>query len=350
MDVTKLEAYLGIPMPSIEFVEEPDERDKSRTVLYTVLDELGACSGKLEFRLGAGFVNPDIRLLEGEARKAFVSSGIFPKKHLKHCEILVVSASLPMSFYDDISFTGDESYRVCGMRFLAGVEFCKHVSDLLVMTNVARVGAIELRHSVLVQDDETLDFSEIPQMEGCSLQRAAKVAEQMGWPRLTDLDIETVWRWVTKNHQMMEGFDGNTMSRALAAFSRLFEHKTADEPMQLLWALVGLEALYVKGKAELAQQVREKAQVLLGPQVAFKKKLTQMYDFRSRFVHGDLDFPGLCLIGDARETVGKFDNDLLDAIAVAVALLAGTIQEVIRRDWSGLRFEYTVADSGMAAT
>ena len=120
--------------------------------------------------------------------------------------------------------------------------------------------------------------------------------------------------------------------------------------MQLFWALVGLEALYVHGKAELAQQVREKSQVLLGKQVTFKKRITQMYDFRSRFLHGDLDFPGLCLVGDARETVARFDSELLEAIAMAVAVLVGTIQEVIRRDWAGLRFDYTVADSTKTAT
>jgi hypothetical protein len=116
--------------------------------------------------------------------------------------------------------------------------------------------------------------------------------------------------------------------------------------MQLLWALVGLEALYVHGKSELAQQVRDKAQAFLGAQEKFKKAVTKMYDFRSRFVHGDLDFPGLCLIGDARKTVERFDDELRDATAVAVAMLVGTLQEVIRRDWDGLRFDYTISNIG----
>ena len=59
-----------------------------------------------------------------------------------------------------------------------------------------------------------------------------------------------------------------------------------------------------------------------------------VYDFRSRFVHGDLDFAGLCMIGDARDTVARFDDELRDATAVAVALLAGTLQEVIRLCWN----------------
>jgi Apea-like HEPN len=336
-------------MPSIELFEKPDQKDKSRTVLYAALDDLCACSNKLEFRVGSSFVRPEFRLLDEGAREVIVRNQIFPKKDLKTCEVLVVSATVRLSSYDDLSWSGDESDTPAAMRVLARVEFCKHLSDLLVMANIARVGAIELHYSVVVQDNEALDVSEIPKMEGYSVQQAAIAAEQLGWPRLVDLDIQTVWRWVTKHHQMMEGFDGTTMGRAIAAFSRLFEHKTADEPMQLLWALVGLEALYVTGKAELAQQLRERAQVLLGPQESFKKKLTRMYDFRSRFVHGKLDFPGLCLFGEAREAVARYDHELLEAIAVAVALLAGTIQEVVRRDWAGLRFGYTVADSANSA-
>jgi hypothetical protein len=235
-------------------------------------------------------------------------------------------------------------------RALAQSEFLKRVSDLLVMANVGRVGSVELLGSALVQDGVISEFAHVPAMDGYALQRAAKVAGQMGWPRLGVLDIRTVWAWAAKHRDMLEAFDSTALGRALSAFSRLFERNTADQPMQLLWALVGLEALYVRGKTDLLQQVREKSQVLLGQQQAYKKKITQMYEFRSRFVHGDLDFPGLYLFGDAREVVGKYDQGLYDAIAVAVAVLVATIQEVIRRDWSGLRFDYTATDSATADT
>jgi hypothetical protein len=345
MDKMKLEAYLGIPMPSIEVFEKPDQKDKCRTVLYAALDDLCACSNKLEFRLGRSLVRPEIRLLDEQQREQISRDRLFPKKHLKECEVMLVAAAIPKSAYDDLPQSGDDADGSSVRRFVARVEYCKRVSDLLVFANIARVGAIELRHSVVVQDDGVLDFSEVPVMEAYSLQQAAKVAAQMGWPCLAELDIYAVWGWATKYLHEIDGFGGTPMSRAVAAFSRLFEHKTTDEPMRLLWSLVGLEALYVTGKSEIAQQVREKAQAFLGPQSAFKKKLTRMYDFRPRFVHGDLDFPDLCLFGDARDAVSRYDDELLEATAVAVAVLVGTIQEVIRRDWAGLRFQYSVSNA-----
>ena len=338
-------------MPTIEPLEKSEHQDRSRTVLYDALDDLCECSEQLEFRLCAVVVKPEITLLDDASKGTIVERRIFPRKHLERCEVLALSSVVPLSHFCRVPDSPeDELDTKDTARYCANVEFCKSVSDLLVMANVGRVGSIELLHSVVVQDDQPLDFSHIPNMDGYSLQRAAEAAERMGWPQLAALDTKTVWNWAVKHHGMLDGFHGSAMGRALNAFSRLFDRKDAYEPMQMLWALVGLEALYTTGKGDLLGQVREKSQVLLGQQESHKKKISRMYDFRSRFVHGALDFPPLCMVGDARQEVARFDDDLLDAIAVAVAVLAGTIQQVIRNDWSGLRFEYTVDDFDACAS
>ena len=114
--------------------------------------------------------------------------------------------------------------------------------------------------------------------------------------------------------------------------------------MQLFWALMGIEALYVKGNVGLMQQVREKSQAFLDPQEAFKKRISQMYHFRSRFIHGDLGFPGYPLIFDGDERVQRHYEQLGKSISLAVAILVATIQELIQRGWSGLDFSYKVDD------
>jgi hypothetical protein len=343
MVATNLEAYLGIPMPSVESFHHDD--DDSRHVLYATLDDLSACSDTLAFPFGDGTVGAHIELLDDVSRRAILDKPLFaPKLHrdqrkqLNRCEILRISTTVSTSCYDGYRTAPDgmsvEEITLCMSR----VEFQKRLSDLLVLTNVARLGSIELADSVIVQDNCKLT-TEIPIMDGLVAQEAARVARETQWPTLFQMNCETVWNWASKRVTLLDGFDGTPMGRAICAFSRIFERKTADEPMQLLWALVGLEALYVKGKSELLQQVREKSQVLLGPQSSFKKRISQMYDFRSRFVHGDLDFPGLYLLGDARVEFAKYSNDLFAATAIATAVLAATLQAVIRRDWDGLDFE-----------
>lgn len=337
-------------MPSIEAFESPEDNDRSRRVLYAALDDLCAHSGQLEIHLGNGAVTPELRVLKNDGRDSLVTRRLFRREEMDRCEVLYVTTDVPLSFYDHLSSSHIDADRDSIVRLMAQVEFCKRVTDLFVMTNVSRVGSLEVAHSVVMQDDDPRDFSHVPNMASFALQNAAVVAERMSWPNLRPVPLVDTWRWYVRHRESLDGFDGTAMGRALCAFSRLFEQKTADEPMQLLWALVGLEAVYAQGKSQLAQQVRDKAQAFLGPQLDFKKKVNRMYNFRSRFVHGDLDFPGLSLLGDARETVARFDDELTDATAVAVALLAGTLQELIRRDWDGVCFDYAVSNTGNVHT
>ena len=345
MNETKLEAFLAIPMPTIEYIERDD---KSRVVLYAALDDLCACSGKLDFPFGNKSIYPKMKLLDKSSRRELRKRRVLHTKKLKSCELLVISANVPLSHYGDIlDFQRNDVDAQDCARALARSDFCKRISDLLVMANVGRIGSVELVRGDVVQDDER-QISGIPEMDGYALQRAAKIAEVTGWPQLRMMNTNVVWGWAAKRVSMFDGFDGTAMGRAICALSRIFEHKTTDHPMQLLWALVGLEALYVRGKSELLQQVRDKSQTLLGQQAAFKKRITSMYDFRSRFVHGDLDFPGLLLVGDSRDEVSRYDNDLYDAVSIATAVLVATIQEIIHRGWSGVKFDYKVEDTTSA--
>ncbi len=243
MDETIVTAYLGIPMPSIELFEKPNKREKARTVLYDALGDLTDCSNTIDFRMGAKFVHPEIQLLDKTGRESAANLRLFQKKQLKYCELVTFSASVPLACYNDIDWDGDDANRNDALRALARVDFCKRVSDVLVMSNIARVGAIELSCSAIAQDGSAT-FGEIPAMQGFAVQRAAEMSDEMGWPPLEALSLQSVWSWAVQRYQILDGFDNGATGRALCAFSRLFEHRTADEPMQLLWALVGLEALY----------------------------------------------------------------------------------------------------------
>ena len=98
----------------------------------------------------------------------------------------------------------------------------------------------------------------------------------------------------------------------------------------------------VKGEGSLTQQVRDKTSVLLGAPTSYKKKLNNMYDFRSRLVHGDLDFPGRHNLREEQE--GEHIQELQEAIGLAIAILIATLQEIILRNWNGIDFTYIVND------
>ena len=77
------------------------------------------------------------------------------------------------------------------------------------------------------------------------------------------MSLRKTWNWYAGRRYIIDGFDGTAMGRALCAYSRLFEVSTQCQPMQLLWALVGLESLYAKGISDLSQQRKRTANRIL---------------------------------------------------------------------------------------
>ena len=175
-------------------------------------------------------------------------------------------------------------------------------------------------------------------------EEAIDLADSMEWPKLQVLDIAKVWTWVIEQEGFLEGFGGGPTGRALNAFTHLFESPRADDATMLFWALVGIEALYVRGRQGLLEQVRDKSQVLLGKQEAHKKKINRMYDFRSRFVHGDLDFAGRHLLHDAAENLAKHESEMFESIFLAVAILLASLQKLVLLEWKGVKFNYVMTE------
>lgn len=219
--------------------------------------------------------------------------------------------------------------------------FEKGLYDIAIVANIARPGSLEFGRGTLFQDDEYKCTTD--KMGNVHLLReAVQVADSIGWPSLQTFDFAQVWLWASKQQGFIEGFGGGPTGRALNAFASLFQSE--DETINLLWALVGIEAMYTRGQGALQEQVKAKSQAFLGKQEAHKKRIGQMYDFRSKFVHGDLDFSGRYPLRDASSEFMKYTGDLFASIELAEAILLATLQKLVELDWKGLTFSYQVSD------
>ncbi len=219
--------------------------------------------------------------------------------------------------------------------------FEKGLYDIAIVANIARPGSLEFGRGTLFQDGE-YKYATDEMGNVYLLREAVQLAHSIGWPRLQTFDFAQVWLWATKQAGFVEGFGGGSTGRALNAFANLFQ--PGDETINLLWALVGIEALYTKGQGALQEQVRVKSQALLGELEAHKKRIGQMYDFRSRFVHGDLEISGKYPLRDASDEYMKYQDDLFASIELAEAILLATLQKLVELDWKGLTFSYQVND------
>lgn len=340
MASTELTAYLAIAAPY------PWEPKVCQALMYESLNELCSLSGRIDLSFEEfGACKPSIELLLHNKRGKDSPKNFFPKKELDIAEVLKIGVKVHLPVEAPNGLGQEDSHSPAELKsiFLCLIRniFKKRVYDLFVIANLARVGSLEIHDSCLVQDGkkEKKPF----QLNVSELRFALMFAQEIGWPKFHKLKIGRSWKWALQRPGFLEGFSNDATSRALNAFSHLF--KLNDGPITLFWAIMGIEALYVRGREPKMEQVRERTQVLLGEQTSFKKKISGMYNFRSSFIHGDLDFPGRNLLRDATSEVESHDSALNEATSLAIAVLTATLQVLISRNWKGLEFSSTVRNS-----
>lgn len=210
---------------------------------------------------------------------------------------------------------------------------------LVLALNIAYPGAIEAGRRFQFVKDQFIR-SERGFVSG--LAKANSKARKLGWPPLRELPVAAVWKWMTRVPGLEEGQGRGPVGRALSALSYLLSDQYGGSPVvDLVWALVGLEALYGKGNLGLKAQLLEKSEVVLGPRMAYKKRFGGMYDFRSRFVHGDIDFP-LAYVDRSSLEPENFDREADESLLIAAAMLIATLQQLVERDLYELSFSYTL--------
>lgn len=106
------------------------------------------------------------------------------------------------------------------------------------------------------------------------------------------------------------------IDRVLSAFSYFL---TPDGYEEIFNAFIGLEALYsTDGSISVLEQIKRKSELLFGKIDGLNKKISKMYNVRSRLMHGTLPFPSKYYIKDATENFEKFlFNDYFETTKIA---------------------------------
>jgi hypothetical protein len=169
-------------------------------------------------------------------------------------------------------------------------------------------------------------------------------AGEKAWPKIECLPIKQVWQWMCCFDPLADNLGQSEIGRAVNALTYLLSEKPIEgsELVDLMWAIIGLEALYGRGTSDLTYQLVEKAGVLLGQSTGFKKSVKQMYGFRSLFIHGKAAFPSALFTSDAMPDYERHLNEATDAFYLAAAVLVASLQQIAKRNWKNLSFSFVV--------
>jgi hypothetical protein len=217
--------------------------------------------------------------------------------------------------------------------------------DLLLAISIARKGGLDVGCKSPIFIDGKLRWFVDPIIH--KIDRAHLRAKELKWPKIDNLPLQKTLDWLDSLQNELDAISTSKISRALNAYSYLFKRGGGEgTAAELFWALVGLEAIYVEGNTSLQAQVNLKSQKLLGERRENKKAFNEMYDFRSRFIHGDLNFINRYSIIENTEEYTKHIFSVDDNERLAVAILIATFQKLIKNNWYKLEFEYRVKKNG----
>jgi hypothetical protein len=219
---------------------------------------------------------------------------------------------------------------------IAGHDLEKFVGDLLLASTIANPGAV---HPRVVECSVGGSLRSTFQLRPNNIGFAREEAERIGWPPLAQFPLDQSLRWLRGVPGFIEGVPRGPLGRAVSSVSQLLGFNAPGDGMELMWALVGLEALYTQGKEGLGQQLFEKAELLLGRPTTHGRSVRRLHGFRSRFVHGDTDFP-LAYSPYYGDTWADAIVPAAEHGAVATALLVATLQAMLAASRAELLFKW----------
>jgi len=220
------------------------------------------------------------------------------------------------------------------------MEFEKILRDLFLALNIAHPSGLTLGHGLVsINKKHTRDY---PGVFSESLNFAVEYGLRHDWPPILQLELTDVWHWLNLLPNFKDGVGTNRFGRAIAAFSRILKRRHFDDStMDIVWALMGLEALYGHGNLSLKDQLISKTQLVLGKRTSFKKHLGTMYDYRSRLLHGDIDIP-IAHTFDTTPQYENFINELEHNSDISIATLISSLQMLVKNHLTVLSFSYKI--------
>lgn len=167
-----------------------------------------------------------------------------------------------------------------------------------------------------------------------SIMHAYVHANKIRWPKIKNVSLNETINWFHKFDMHPNKRSKCNAHRAINAFSQLFGDIKSDDSSDLFWVMLGIESLLADGIQSISYQIKEKSNIILGKPIEFTKKLTKLYDYRSRLIHGDFNiFPRFY------KDYGTYEEEYWDYLFFATSILIALIRELIATQKVEFEFE-----------
>lgn len=207
------------------------------------------------------------------------------------------------------------------------------LSRLALILNLTYATKIDFLHGVIYSNENkyigktniilsSLDFAYYEQIK-------------IKWPKVIGLELKDTLNWYILNNLHTDVNSKNKLQRAINSFSYQFSSLHEKDTSVLFWTMLGIEALLAEGNSNIINQIKVKSTIILGEPMEYKKKLDKLYNYRSRFVHGDINFPP-----KFSSDYDNFEDEYYQYLSLATSILLALIRTLIKQNKSEFLFEY----------
>jgi len=224
-------------------------------------------------------------------------------------------------------------------------EVASFVRILIIYMNLAKPGGFKTSDGIIIIKEKLDRIEKRKEKFGpilSSIDEALELREELKWPPIKELPLKEVFDFIQGHWTAIQNIPNNRIERALNAFSYLFhENFSEDNASDLFYSVLGIEALFVSGHDNIQKQVDLKTQILFGERTNFKKRFNELYDFRSRYIHGQLNIVNRFFLDGMNDQIfNKHIEPLYNNTQFAILILVASIQKHIELNKIELEFEY----------
>jgi len=231
----------------------------------------------------------------------------------------------------DIEF-GEENYRDKLIpTIIDGI-----IDKVSLLVNLSYSTNVDFLEGVIYKGEEYIGKTE-PIIS--DLHYAYEHAHNMNWPEINSIEIDKVINWFEENELNLEGNSKNKLQRAINAFSHVLVGLGEKDTSQFFWQMLGIEALLASGINSISSQIELKSSLILGEPKEYKKKIKQLYNYRSRLLHGDFDFPPKFSSDE-----DNFEKEYWDYLSFSTSILLALIRNLIAKGGIEYKFEYNLIE------
>ncbi|MGL4231852.1 MAG: hypothetical protein ACRCWJ_10845 [Casimicrobium sp.] len=230
--------------------------------------------------------------------------------------------------------------------FVFDYPLLRTLHEIFLISNLASPGAFNLYRSYL--RDPALDPAKNPLAQtelGLSeylFENAWHEARDAPWLKIDFIAFDQVRNWYLSLGIKSKNVSSSPVERALLALLHLSKIEFSEQTATL-WIASALESLFDTPSGGAFSFLCARVASLLDLNAAetsdLRKKLRSFFDIRHAFVHGGSDIWHPVVVYDNDKKAQQVMSTLISHNGFACSVLIACLQELVRRNWKGMRFD-----------